>query len=87
MDEPPRISFPCSYPIKVIMVSGDSHASEVLALVQVHAPEVDELNAEIVPSRNGKYGSVRVVIQATGEEQLQALHQDLMALTYVKMVL
>jgi len=68
-------------------VSGDNHVSEVLAIVQTYAPEVDELNAQVQPSRNGKYGSVRLEIQATGEAQLQALHRDLMALTYVKMVL
>jgi len=61
--------------------------SEVLAVVQEHAPEVDELNAKIIPSRNGKYGSVRINIQATGEQQLKDLHSDLMSLDFVKMVL
>ena len=87
MSEPPVIYFPCDYPIKVILVSGEMRISEVLAVVQEHAPEVDELNAEIVPSRNGKYGSVRINILATGEAQLKDLHTDLMGLEFVKMVL
>lgn len=87
MSEPPVIHFPCDYPIKVILVSGDMRISEVLAVVQEHAPEVDELNAEVIPSRNGKYGSVRINIQATGEQQLKELHADLMQLDFVKMVL
>ena len=86
-EEPPKITFPCVYPIKVILVSGDMHVSEVLAIVQQHAPELDELDAEVKPSRNGRYGSVRLNIEATGEAQLTALHQELMALPYVKMVL
>ncbi len=87
MSEPPKITFPCDYPIKVILVSGDMHVSEVLAIVQQHAPEVDELDAEVKPSRNGNYGSLRLQIKATGEEQLTAMHKELMALPYVKMVL
>lgn len=87
MNEPPVIHFPCDYPIKVILVSGDMRVSEVLAVVQQHAPEVDELNAEVVPSRNGKYGSVRINILATGEDQLKRLHKDLLSLDFVKMVL
>ncbi len=87
MNEPPIIHFPCDYPIKIILVSGDMRVSEVLAVVQEHAPEVDELNAEVVPSRNGKYGSVRINIQATGEKQLKDLHAELMRLDFVKMIL
>ncbi len=87
VSEPPKIAFPCDYPIKVILVSGEMHVSEVLAVVQQHAPEVDELNADVKPSRNGNYGSVRLSIRATGEAQLTALHQALMNLPYVKMVL
>ena len=63
------------------------HVSEVVAIVQQHAPEVDELDVQVQPSRKGNYGSVRLSIEATGEAQLTALHKELVALPYVKMVL
>ncbi len=85
--EPPQIEFPCDYPVKVIMRTGDMHLSQVLAVVQEHAPELDELDARVIPSRHGNYGSLRVNIVATGESQLRAMHAQLMALPFVKMVL
>ncbi len=87
MNDGITIEFPCDYPLKIIFVSGETRVSEVIAIVQQHAPEVDELDAEVVPSRNGNYASLRVSIHATGEKQLKALHQQLVALPYVKMVL
>jgi len=87
VSKPPVIEFPCDYPIKVILVSGDMRVSEVLAVVQEHAPEVDELNVQVIPSRNGKYGSVRINIVATSQQQLEALHAALMKLDFVKLVL
>ncbi len=87
MSDELKIVFPCDYPLKIIFVSGETRVSEVMTIVQQHAPDTDELDAEVVPSRNGNYASLRVRIQATGEAQLKALHQSLVTLPYVKMVL
>ena len=57
MTEPPRIVFPCDYPIKVIGIRSDRLVETVLDIVR------------------------------TGEDQLRALHQDLVASPLVKMVL
>ena len=88
-DEPrmPKIELPCAYPIKVIGAIADAQVPEVIEVVRRHAPEVtpDEINTR--KSRAGNFQSVRVTIQATGEAQLKALHQDLMQLACVKMVL
>ena len=40
-----------------------------------------------VPSRNGRFLSVSVEIVATGEAQLKALHEDLLAHDQVRLVL
>lgn len=85
--EPPRIEFPCDYPIKVIGEVSDDGISEIVAIVRQHAPEVTPDQVSTRDSRNGNFRSVRVTIVATGEEQLRALHEDLIALPNVRLVL
>ena len=83
----PQIEFPCDYPIKVIGDATVDSVAEILEVVRRHAPEVTPDQVNNRESRNGNYQSVRVRIVATGEQQLKALHQDLMSLGSVRMVL
>ncbi len=85
--DPPQIEFPCDYPIKVIGDNADDFHALVVETVKQHAPDLDESTVRLNPSRNGTFVSVRVVIRATGKQQLKALHVDLMATGRVKMVL
>lgn len=85
--ETPKIEFPCAYPIKVI---GDSAAGDVARMIEVvreYAPEVTPDQVTTRKSREGNFQSIRVTLQATGEPQLKALHEALMALPGVRMVL
>ena len=88
MTDDAKIDFPQpGYPIRVI---GDSHETlreQVIAIVRRHDPELREDLVELVKSREGNYSSVRLAILATGEDQLRALHRELMAHPLVKMVL
>lgn len=83
----PRIEFPCDYPIKVMGRSGDTFESIVLAVFERHAPGFDQQTIEARVSRNGTFTSLTITITATGPDQLQALHQDLMATGRVTMVI
>ena len=83
----PRIEFPCQYPIKVIGAAGEGFTDLVLEIVERHAPGVDASSVEIMDSKNGRFQSVRLVMTATGAEQLQALHVELKATGRVHMVL
>ena len=86
-DDPPKIEFPCDYPIRIIGHQTDGGALEIIETVRKHAPEVspDEISSRL--SSGGNYQSVRVTIRATGESQLKALHADLLQLASVKLVL
>ncbi len=83
----PVIEFPCeNYPIKVL---GDAHVefqSQVLEVLAKHA-EICAAPLPAKPSRNGRFVSLTVKIVATGEPQLRTLHEELKALSIVKMVL
>lgn len=88
MDDAPRIQFPCDdYPIKVIGTSGDALVSSVVAIVRAHDDGFRETTLEARRSRQGNYTSVRLSIRATGEPQLKALHEALMAHPLVRLVL
>lgn len=85
--EPPKIEFPCSYPVKVLGRASEQLQPTVLAIVERHAPGFDTGATTMRASSGGKFLSITVVIEATGKAQLEALHQDLMATGLVTMVM
>lgn len=85
--EPPRIEFPCSYPVKVMGLAGDEFRSATLAVFERHAGGFAESDITVRASSGGNYESVTVTITATGVEQLQAIFADLKAHPLVRMVL
>jgi hypothetical protein len=85
--DPPKIEFPCSYPIKIIGHTGDDFEDSVLAAVKLHTGPLDSSLVKVKPSKNKNYLSVTVTIEATGKDQLQNIFQDLKKIKSVKMVL
>lgn len=85
--EPPRIEFPCEYPIKVLGRNREGLQDAVVAVFERHAPGFDEAAIRVRDSRKGTFLALTVTITATGPEQLRALHRDLMATGLVQLVL
>ena len=85
--EAPKIEFPCAYPIKVLGRSSDAFESMVLAVFERHAPGFDQQAMAARASSKGTFTALTITITATGPEQLEALHQDLLATGHVTMVL
>ena len=85
--EPPKIEFPCHYPIKVLGDARVDFIDRVFEIIQVHAPEIDRSKVLTRDSRKGTFMSVHVVIVATGVDQLRNIHTSLMAYDAVKMVI
>ena len=48
---------------------------------------IDQASIQVKDSARGTFTSLTVTITATGKDQLQALHQDLMATGHVQMVI
>ena len=84
---PPKIEFPCDYPIKVLGRSGAAFEAAVLEVFERHSPGFDRSTTTSRPSRNGKFTALTITIVATGKPQLDALHQDLIATGLVQMVI
>ena len=89
MSEPdaPKIEFPCEYPVKVLGRAHEDFQPMVMDVFDHHAPGYDDATVEVRASRNGTFNSLTVMIIATGKEQLEALHVDLMDIEHVKMVI
>ena len=86
-EEAPKIEFPCAYPVKVIGFSAPDYKQFVMDVTEIHAPGFDRTSVTLRESRTGKYCSVTITIEATGEPQLKALFEDLKASGRVTMVL
>ena len=85
--DPPKIEFPCDYPVKVLGLSSADYEPTVLAIVEQHAPGFSRGRITRRASRNSKFTAITVFITATGPSQLEALHAQLMATGMVKMVI
>ncbi|MCZ6828061.1 MAG: DUF493 family protein [Gammaproteobacteria bacterium] len=85
--EPPKIEFPCDYPIKVLGRQCEEFESVVIEIIERHAPGIDLSRINVKSSRKGTFTSMTVFITATGQPQLEALHGDLMASGLVQMVI
>jgi putative lipoic acid-binding regulatory protein len=85
--EPPKIEFPCDYPIKVLGRNVDELHATVVAVFERHAPGFDQESILVKASSKGTFHSINITITATGPDQLRALHEDLMATGLVQMVI
>lgn len=85
--EPPKIEFPCDYPIKVMGRSCEDFERVVFATVEAHAPGFDRDRVQQKGSRKGTFLSLTITITATGQSQLEALHRDLIDTGLVQMVI
>lgn len=84
----PKIEFPCErYPIKVIGDAGEGFPALVVEIMHRHVADFDEGTLVLRDSSQGRFMSVQVLITATGEDQLQAIHTDLRATGRVHMVI
>ncbi len=83
----PKIEFPCAYPVKVLGRAHDEFEAVILEVVRRHAPGFDSETVSLRGSRKGRFLALTVTITATGPEQLDALHRDLLDTGMVQMVL
>lgn len=90
MTEPqaPKIAFPCeNYPIKAMGLNTASFKAMVLEVMALHAPGFDYERVSVRTSGKDRFQSVTVYITATGEQQLQAIFDDLKCHPDTRMVL
>ena len=87
-DEPESLlTFPCVFPMKVMGRREDGFAQAVAEVVLKHVPDFHPDTMEMRTSRNGRYLSLTVTINAKSREQLDALYSELSRHPMVMMML
>ena len=89
-DDPEKsslLTFPCVFPIKVMGRREDGFAQVVSEVVLRHAPDFNPATMEMRSSKQGRYLSLTVTINARSREQLDGLYSELSGHPMVIMVL
>ena len=81
------LTFPCTFPIKVMGRTQDGFAQAVSEVVRKHASDFDPGALEMRSSKAGNWLSVTATVNATSRAQLDDLYRELVAHPMVKMVL
>lgn len=81
------LTFPCVFPIKVMGRREDGFAQVVTDIVLRHAPDFHPETIEMRSSKQARYLSLTVTINAKSREQLDALYSELSKHPMVTMVL
>ena len=86
-EKPSRLTFPCGFPMKVMGRREDGFAQTVSEIVLRHASDFHPETIEMRTSKNGRYLSLTVTINARSRAQLDALYTELSKHPQVMMVL
>ena len=81
------LTFPCSFPIKVMGLTQDGFAQTIVVVVRKHVPDFEPSTMEMRASKAGKYLSLTCTVNATSREQLDNLYRELTSHPMVSMVL
>lgn len=81
------LTFPCVFPMKVMGRREDGFAQTVAEIVRRHAADFHPETIEMRASKNGRYLSLTVTLNARSREQLDALYSELSKHPMVMMVL
>ena len=76
MDDDSVMTFPCSFPIKLMGRETDRFRRTMRELVEKHAGPLDDAAIESALSRNGRFVSVTITIVAESREQLDNIYRD-----------
>jgi putative lipoic acid-binding regulatory protein len=87
MDEPPRVQFPCEYPIKVVARTAPALRSTLDEVFARLAGIAALSRVSERPSAQGNFVSVTYVFEAQSEAQIFAIFQELKGIEHVMMVL
>ncbi len=86
-DEEKLMTFPCSYPLKVMGENTSEFYSVVCTIVEKHVGASSEVAYSVRTSSGDKYMSVTATFSAESEEQLAGLYKELNEHRLVKITL
>ena len=87
MTQPPRLQFPCEYPIKVVARTVPSLREALDEVFVLHAGRSSLNGVSERPSGQGRFVSVTYLIEAQSEIQIAQIFEALKRCPHVLMVL
>lgn len=85
--EKPQLTYPCKYPIKIVGYASEGFDAWVVSVVRQHAPDLSEGAVQLRESRENRYVSVTVTINAQSPQQIETIFNALKGDKRVIMVL
>jgi len=83
----PLLTFPCSFPIKIMGLASEQFTPTMLALAAQYIDDMTQVQTQERPSKNGTYTALTLTFEAQSQDQLDQLYRDFSAHPHVKMVL
>ncbi|MGK7297226.1 MAG: YbeD family protein [Candidatus Wenzhouxiangella sp. M2_3B_020] len=87
LDDRGKLRFPCRYPVKAMTRTQDHAIEQVLDAMAETGAKPDRDSVSVRPSRNGRFQSITVDMQADSRRELEAVYERLRALDIVVMTL
>lgn len=79
--------FPCDFPIKVFGLANETFETVVLTIIRKHAPDLSETAITTKQSKDGKYLSITITVNAKSKEHVDNIYLELTASEHVIMAL
>ncbi len=87
MTEESIMEFPCEFPIKIMGEDNPEFRQTVRELVEKHTGPLPDSAIQTALSRNERFVSLTITVNAQSREQLDSIYQDLTDHDDVKMAL
>ena len=87
MSDESLLEFPCDFPIKMMGEDSPEFRATARALVESHTGPLDEQRVQNALSRNGRFVSVTITINAQSRQQLDDIYRDVSAHPSILMAL
>jgi putative lipoic acid-binding regulatory protein len=76
MSEESLLEFPCDFPIKVMGKDTPEFRAMALALIESHTGPLEAERIKMASSRNGRFVSITVTVNAQSKDQLDDIYRD-----------
>jgi putative lipoic acid-binding regulatory protein len=81
------LKFPCRFPIKMMGRHESDFRDCALRIIERHVGNIESADIRTMPSSAGNFVSITVTIDATSQQQLDAIYRELSANTAVLVAL
>lgn len=87
LDPDGTLEFPCRYPVKAMTRNREKVLDQVMTAISGHGANPDRDSVKVRPSRNGRFQSITIQVDAQSRDQLEAVYASLRELDVVVMTL